>query len=1363
MSLRTPRLLPLAASALCAGLALSGLPALTAGAAPAAAAASGLDVEDRHRAAADIGFHDWTRDGSARVLRNDLTGSLAAQVELVQSSTVNPTGNAAAELPTLVAERTALLLVSPDVADPLAGSSGAYRVEVRVGGTLKGTVALAHPNLLPAADQNLSRGTVAYSRRAWSATLPWQWVRPGLTLTVTGPGGLTGTLAKVDVGAPTEIVVNNIQLGMLTTAPDAGGHRFIKDPANGATDYFQTLPVSKMVMAQYEKVELQKVIVASGAIYTPESPSPQQGGVYNGDMRENVGKAQVSTGINLATWGITSGPMNQSQPGVTNQRVIHHSAGLYANGRQTHGLSGGNGMATLYDSVGNELSHELGHSFGLGHYPGTDTSKTGDDRIRNASHHMDSGWGWIAYRGLMRSNLDDGTYKTDRTINGFPFGENLKGAYNFNTDTMSGGWDASPVSDYTHITGWSQKRIQNSLSTTVADTAYPSGYRSWDPTADAWVDAKVRTPAFNRPAPKKVGVPVFTLLGGYNPATPTQTVLYPAFRSNYGTTFSLPQSSPTATSATRSCWLRVDFASAPTQYVTLDASDGVKQLNVNVAQDERPTGAQVACRVDGTTTLMGDRITIATDLPPMPAAVTVGQAAGFETLRAQELAALQPTLEALAGATVPTLRADQLRVLRGWSDDLSRLSTTARTVARKILDAEAQAADLGAYLTQHRETLTGADGTRRSELVGWLDGQGHRDAADAVLPRGTAVTVDGGKCLTLDEAEDGSTLVRTTTRAADCTGSDAEKWWVDAAGRIHPATRPDLCVRAQTPVVAVTCSTSDGEQRWVLEADGHVVRSLNTGSALDLYRTNHRPGLYGRSTGTNQVWKGFTVSGSSLLAHLTGAQLKDLWSTWVPSVQLLATPDAATRWASSRPTLTVRSADQLSTGPVTSELDLGAGWQPYAGAVTLPEGTTQVRARARTTAGGTSSTAATYRVDLTAPRTTATLDATALTLVATDALSGVASTQYRIGTGAWQAYRGPVTLADPNGVTPRTVAFRSTDIAGHVEEARTLAVSSRPVTLEAGVPSVRQGAQLTATVAVRAAAGEVERPTGVVRLRVGGSTFASGQVVGGAATLAQEVTLAPGSYPVEVLYSGDARFAGATSTATLRVTASATPGAGDGPGDGPGAGAGGSDAVSMQVTLPRNRHGATARAKVTLVPADGSDAVPQGEVRVYAGTKRLATTPVVGGVADVRVATRLAAGKHALRFAYSGDSRFAARSRNATLTVAKASSSVRATIRKKARLTLGASSRKLVVRARVTPQQGARATGTVRFAVVRVSHGRGRVVARMQAPVKSGVASARVPKKVRTVPGSYRVRVTYAGSKDVATSSLRTKVRLTVR
>src|SRR5690606_23911126 len=108
---------------------------------------------------ADLGFHDVTAQGTPRALRDDLDGPLAGQVELAQSHTVDPTGNAARELPTVVARRAALLLVSPH-ADP-----GSLRVAASVGGRPLGELTLAHPNALPASDQNAPEGrrSVQYS------------------------------------------------------------------------------------------------------------------------------------------------------------------------------------------------------------------------------------------------------------------------------------------------------------------------------------------------------------------------------------------------------------------------------------------------------------------------------------------------------------------------------------------------------------------------------------------------------------------------------------------------------------------------------------------------------------------------------------------------------------------------------------------------------------------------------------------------------------------------------------------------------------------------------------------------------------------------------------------------------------------------------------------------------------------------------------------------------------------------------------------------------------------------------------------------------------------------------------------------
>ncbi|WP_449373930.1 M66 family metalloprotease [Arthrobacter psychrolactophilus] len=493
-------------------------------------------------AAADrgIGFHDVDKSGAQRTIRNDLSvGPLSGMVEFAQNATVNPSGNEAAQMPDLVAERAALLLFTPTQATTKVS------VSASVNGVAKGQFELVAPDKLPATDANFpaSRPSVVYSERAWSVELPWDVVVPGLELTFTDASGANGTLpaSGITMAPPSELVINNIELGMLTAAPTGNDHAFINTPAQSAADYFQTIPVSKLIMAKYETVQLNKVIVANGNIYTPESPSVTNGDVYSGDMRENVGKAQVSTGINLANFGITSGAMNQVQPSLFNQRIIHHSAGLYANGVASHGLSGGNGMATVYSTSGNELSHELGHSYGLGHYPGQNSSLTGDAATINATHNSESGWGYNAYRGVLRSNLNTGTFQPGGvSLNGLPFTETFANSYNYLVDAMSGGWVDSNYSNYTLHTGYSADTIQENWKDVVPDLAYPSGYRTWNTATQSYVDAKIANTAFNYLRPTAVGVPVVTLLGGYVPADASKAVLYPAFRSNYGNAFNYP-------------------------------------------------------------------------------------------------------------------------------------------------------------------------------------------------------------------------------------------------------------------------------------------------------------------------------------------------------------------------------------------------------------------------------------------------------------------------------------------------------------------------------------------------------------------------------------------------------------------------------------------------------------------------------------------------------------------------------------------------------------------------------------------------------------------------------------------------------
>ncbi|MDN3578409.1 M66 family metalloprotease [Chitinimonas viridis] len=833
-----------------------------------------------------LGAHDVDAGGKPRSLRNDLKGSLTAMVQFGQSHTIQPQGNRALNLPTLVAQRAALLLVSP------ASEVKSLKVRVTINGQDKGSYALKHPNLIPRSDyaDNSGREDVLYSRRAWTVTLPWELVQPGMALQFEDEQGRSGTLAadQIEMAAPAEMVIHNLRLGMLTDAPVSDDHYMLTQPAKAAADYFQTVPLARLTLAHYETMKLDKVMVASGEIYT--TASKDQGGTYDGDMRENVAKAQVSTGINLANFGIASARMNQSNPHVYNRRTLHHAQGLYANGVQGHGLSGGNGMATLYSSWGNELSHELGHSYELGHYPGADFSDpVTDQKLMHASHHSESGWGYIAYRDRMRANLHWGWAYGDgkSDINGKPFGQSFAGLYLYNRDAMAGGEVVSALSRYTHHTGYSALRIQDHLTLEryrypshvarpVPDASYPSGYKSWSVALGKYIDTRQANPAFNYLAPSKVGVPVFTLLGGYNPANAAQNLIYPAFRSNYGNVFKLPE--PDLNAASRQCWMAISYRDGKLQRVNLDPSDGVKQFQINLEEAAAPTDARLTCRQAGQDTVLF-RQSIPTGLPAMPAPAIVGQEAGYEVLRKQEMAELDGQLQALAGQAVPLLPAEAATKLAGWGNQLQGLGANAGKVAERIAAQRAAAQEIDAFLNRYRTELDQGSQDHKRQLAELLRRTGLAEGSERLLPQGGRLTVYGGKCLKLDTAAYPPLPV--TVPAASCSNEAEQQWFSDARGAIHNRARPELCLSSDgswaKAVTMAPCSLAATGQIWRQQADGHIQYGPNTGRVLDLATGPNHLVLYSQHSGSNQLFSALPVSASAAVVLLPSEQIARLY------------------------------------------------------------------------------------------------------------------------------------------------------------------------------------------------------------------------------------------------------------------------------------------------------------------------------------------------------------------------------------------------------------------------------------------------------------------------------------------------------
>jgi hypothetical protein len=383
------------------------------------------------------------------------------------------------------------------------------------------------------------------------------------------------------------------------------------------------VPVARFIAAQYLPIHLPKVVMPNGNVYTERS-SYTEAGIYKGDMRENLAKGLLSTGINNANVGITSSlGGDQNQPRPYRQTTVHTSAGVYTvkdkNGGETaktvvHGLSGGGGQLTLKGTTGNEFSHEYGHDHGLGHYPGGPLS----------THRQDGAWGFNLFKHRLIGNLD---------WNGARPEKKEKQTYAYGRDAMAGGQPMGPISVFTLHTPFSLMQIQEKITAQsgVLASESPSGYRRWDAQRQMMVDWEVGTPK-----PDQSGVPVVTLVGFYDPDPkhPLPSFIYPALYGNWGNVFTpatLMAKDP-ATTQSR-CWLEVvDQAGQKLRFPLRDRRvkpDRMNQFHVNVPASFHPTRATVRYR-------QADDIEVDLNvrhiLPPqgeLPEPVIVGREHGF--------------------------------------------------------------------------------------------------------------------------------------------------------------------------------------------------------------------------------------------------------------------------------------------------------------------------------------------------------------------------------------------------------------------------------------------------------------------------------------------------------------------------------------------------------------------------------------------------------------------------------------------------------------------------------------------------------------------------------------------------------------
>lgn len=591
-------------------------------------------------------YWDQAIDFTANLsVASNLEGQVKGEVMFLQNTRVGP-NRSEQQRPLLVTHRGALLVFTPEVAEDLA-----YRAFVWGPDRQSNLVKLQAPGHGPRSDFKGTSGRppVVYSKRAWMGVIPWNLVRPGMSVIVQDSKGRTGTLpaSSFELGAPMELVAQHVEIGMLVEPVKVPVNEWARPDRNVspelAIDYFQMVPVARFVAAQYLPIHFPKVVMPNGNVYTERS-TYEGAGIYKGDMREAIAKGMVSTGINLAGVGITSSyGGNQRQPRPYRQTTVHTSAGMYVakdkDGNETtkmfvHGLSGGGGQLTLRNTRGNEYSHEYGHDHGLGHYPGGVLS----------THRRDGAWGFHEFKHRLIANIswngkapstqekpepsDPKDSLTRQLAANSNDAAETQLPYAFGKDAMAGGAPMGPLSPFTLHTPYSLKLIQANLTkqSGILDAESPTGYSRWDAEQQSLVPHQVTSPK-----PDSVGIPVMTLVGFYDPAPGHMltSFIFPALYGNWGNVF-LPRTIEANDPELAKSKCRLEVTDADGRVLRFPLHDQrikpklMNQLHVNLDASKTYVKAAIVFAANDTDTTLAERDIV----PPhgeLPDPVIVGK------------------------------------------------------------------------------------------------------------------------------------------------------------------------------------------------------------------------------------------------------------------------------------------------------------------------------------------------------------------------------------------------------------------------------------------------------------------------------------------------------------------------------------------------------------------------------------------------------------------------------------------------------------------------------------------------------------------------------------------------------------------
>ncbi|MBT7072876.1 MAG: hypothetical protein HN975_18535 [Anaerolineae bacterium] len=332
-----------------------------------------------------------------------------------------------------------------------------------------------------------------------------------------------------------------------------------------------------------------------------------------------------------------------------------------------------------------------------------------------------------------------------------------------------------------------------------------------------------------------------------------------------------------------------------------------------------------------------------------------------------------------------------------------------------------------------------------SRVIGGLSGSNGWYSSSITV---TASATDGGAGVdALATTLDGSTWA---TYSAPLTLTDGtytlQVKATDLAGNQASTTSETLKVDATAPSTSVSLSGTQGSANWYTSAVSASVSSTDatSGIASTSYNLNGAGwAAYSIPLTLNDGVHTLQARATDYAGHQQLSTLETVYvDTTAPSLALFL--DGGTSFLGWQAAAVEISATASDAGSGLSGFEIsvnGGAWQTYSAPFTLSDGTHTVEARATDVAGNLVTVSETVNVDTTSPGISISLNGTAgngdwfISAVEASATpsapgSGIASFEYALAGGSWQAYTAPLNFDD--GV--HILYLRATNNAGKIRE-----------------------------------------------------------------------------------------------------------------------------------------------------------------------------------------------------------------------------------------------------------------------------------------------------------------------------------------